>query len=168
MSKTTEILVVLGSPNSVSGILSTISTSRLDYCIQHFNKQKRILCTGGFGVHFNSTKIAHATQGKEYLLKKGITKYSFLTAAISSNTVDDAVKINAIIATQKQIKLTIISSDYHLQRVTYIFNKILKEYPKTYIGVPSNLATKTLTKLQQHEKKSLEKMRREGLYYEPK
>jgi len=168
MDKTIEILVVLGSPNSISGTLSAISTSRLDYCLQHFNTSKRILCTGGFGAHFNKSNTAHAIYAKEYLLKKGIPEDSFLRPALSSNTVDDAVKINAIIATQKQIKLTIISSDYHLQRVTYIFNKILKEYPKTYIGVPSNLATKTLTKLQQHEKKSLEKMRREGLYYEPK
>ena len=165
MDKTIEILVVLGSPNSVLGKLSTISISRLDYCIQHFNTSKRILCTGGFGAHFNTSKIAHATYAKEYLLKHGITKGSFLAAALSSNTVEDAVKIKSIISKLENIKLTIISSDYHLKRVEYIFNEILKEYSKTYIGIESDIDPKTLAILNQHEKKSLESMLKNGLYY---
>ncbi|MBL4642956.1 MAG: YdcF family protein [Flavobacteriaceae bacterium] len=165
MDKTTELLVVLGAPNSVSGELSTISISRLKYCLQHFNKQKRILCTGGFGTHFNTTKIPHATYAKEYLLEHGISTASFLASALSSNTVEDAVKTKSIISKLDNIKLLIISSDYHIKRVEYIFNKILKEYSKTYIGVASNLDAKTLAVLNQHEKESLESMVKKGLYY---
>lgn len=165
MDKTIEILVVLGSLNSVSGKLSTISISRLDYCIQHFNTSKRILCTGGFGAHFNTTNIPHATYAKEYLLKHGITKDSFLASALSSNTVEDAVKTKSIVSKLENIKLTIISSDYHIKRVQYIFNEILKDYPKTYVGVESNLDAKTLAILMQHEKNSLESMLKKGLYY---
>ncbi len=165
MDKTIEILVVLGSPNSVLGKLSTISISRLDYCAQHFNKKKRILCTGGFGAHFNTTKIPHATYAKEYLLEQGISTASFLPSALSSNTVDDAVKIKSIISNLENIKLTIISSDYHLKRVEYIFNEILQKHPKTYIGVPSNLDPKALAVLIQHEEKSLESMLKNGIYY---
>ena len=165
MDKTIEILVVLGAPNSVLGELSTISISRLNYCLEHFNKKKRILCTGGFGAHFNITKIPHAIYAKEYLLEQGISTASFLPSALSSNTVEDAVKIKSIISKLNNIKLNIISSDYHLKRVEYIFNEILKEYSKTYIGVTSNLDSKTLAVLNQHEKESLESILKKGLYY---
>jgi len=165
MGKTLEILVVLGSPNSVSGALSTISISRLKYCVQYFNIDKRVLCTGGFGPHFNTTKIPHATYAKAYLLEQGISRASFLPPALSSNTVEDAVKIKSIISELENIKLIIISSDYHLKRVEYIFNEILKEYSKTYIGVTSNLDAKTLEILSQHEEKALDKILANGLYY---
>jgi len=164
MHKTIEILVVLGSPNSVLGELSAISISRLNYCLQHFDNQKRILCTGGFGAHFNSSKIAHATYAKEYLLKNGITKNSFLTSALSSNTVEDAVKTKSI-SKLNNIRLTIISSDYHIKRVEYIFNQILKDYSKIYVGIKSDIAPQKLALLIQHEKKSLESILKNGLYY---
>ena len=165
MDKTIEILVVLGAPNSVLGELSTISISRLKYCLEHFNKKKRILCTGGFGAHFNITKIPHATYAKEYLLEQGISIASFLPSALSSNTVEDAVKIKSIISKLNNIKLIIISSDYHLKRVEYIFNEILQKHPKTYVGIESDIDAKILAVLIQHEEKSLESMLKNGLYY---
>jgi len=98
MSKNTEILIVLGSPNSSQGKLSSISIDRLDYCMQYFNKETLILCTGGFGAHFNTTSTPHATYAKTYLVSNGIAENNFLNAALSSNTVEDAVKIKSILA----------------------------------------------------------------------
>jgi uncharacterized SAM-binding protein YcdF (DUF218 family) len=165
MSKATEILIVLGSPNSPQGELSNISIDRLNYCLQHFNKEKLILCTGGFGVHFNTTSTPHATYAKVYLLSKGITDKHFLELALSSNTVEDAVKIKLVLAELTNIRLTIISSDYHIKRVQYIFNEVLKEYPKKYIGVESNLSKNELKTLNQHEEKALESIMKNGLYF---
>ncbi len=165
MPKKIEILIVLGSPNSSQGKLSSISIDRLNYCLQHFDKEKLILCTGGFGAHFNTTSTPHATYAKTYLSSNGIAENYFLDTVFSSNTVEDAAKSKIIISKIPNIKLTIISSDYHIKRVEYIFNKVLKEYPKNYIGVESNLEAKELDILNQHEEKALESIIRNGLYY---
>jgi len=160
-----EILIVLGSPNSPSGELSDISKSRLDYCKKVYNKEKLILCTGGWGPHFNISKNPHASYAKEYLLKKGISENDFLELALSSNTVDDAVKIKPILSNLNKIKLIMITSDYHLERVKLIFNEILSEYEMKFVGVKSNLNKEKYNLLIQHEQKSIASILEKGLYY---
>ena len=93
-----EILVVLGSPNSSKGKLSIMSKERLDFCLERFNNNMMILCTGGWGSHFNTTKEPHAYYTKNYLIKKGIPEDRFLENALSGNTVEDAVKTKEIIS----------------------------------------------------------------------
>lgn len=160
-----EILIVLGSPNSQLGELSTISKSRLDYCKTIFKKGNLVICTGGWGAHFNTAIKPHATYAKEYLFKKGLLENDFLEIAKSSNTVDDAVKIKPIISKLKNIKLTIITSDYHLNRVKLIFNQILEDYKMQFIGVDSELEKSIYDSLIEHEKKSIQAIRINGLYY---
>jgi len=160
-----EILIVLGSPNSPSGELSDISKSRLDYCKKVHNNGKLILCTGGWGPHFNTSKNAHASYAKEYLLKKDISKNDFLELALSSNTVDDAVKIKSILSHLNNIKLIIITSDYHKDRVALIFNEILSEYEMKFMGVKSNLDKEKYDHLIAHEKRAIAAILESGLYY---
>ena len=78
---------------------------------------------------------------------------------------DDAVKIKSIITKLKNITLTIISSDYHVDRVKLIFNEILGSYNITYVGVESNMETEKYNALVQHEKKAIESIIENGLYY---
>ncbi|MBG7631732.1 MAG: YdcF family protein [Bacteroidetes bacterium] len=160
-----EVLIVLGSPNAPSGKLSDISKSRLDYCKKVYNNGKLILCTGGWGPHFNISKNAHASYAKDYLLKKGISKNDFLELALSSNTVDDAVKIKPILSNLNKIKLIMITSDYHLERAKLIFNEILSEYEMKFIGVKSNLNKEKYNQLKQHEQKAIASILEKGLYY---
>jgi uncharacterized SAM-binding protein YcdF (DUF218 family) len=112
-----EVLVVLGSPNSPEGELSEIAKSRLDCAVERYDEHKRILCTGGWGNHFNIAANAHAFYAQEYLLKKGVPEYSFLEAALSSNTVEDAVKSKIILSRLDHPRVSIITSDFHLDRV---------------------------------------------------
>jgi hypothetical protein len=72
-----RVLVILGPPNSPNGNLSSIAKNRLDLCFQIFLKDDLILCTGGWGKHFNTSINPHAYYAKEYLLKKGITDLVF-------------------------------------------------------------------------------------------
>ena len=150
-----EVLIVLGSPNSSLGILSNISKSRLDYCKAIFKEGNVVLCTGGWGEQFNTSNRAHALYAKEYLISKGLSEKDFLDIALSSNTVDDAVKIKPIILKLKSINLTIITSDYHLKRVQLIFNQVLNSYKMKFIGVESNLEKEKFDLLLQHEKKAI-------------
>ncbi|WP_035479182.1 YdcF family protein [Gelidibacter mesophilus] len=160
-----HILIVLGSPNSPSGELSEISISRLDSCINRYEEGNLILCTGGWGSHFNTSEHAHASFAKHYLTGKGIIEENFLDFALSSNTVEDAVKAKAILSKLENIKLTIITSDYHLNRVKLIFNEILENYTMDFIGVESNLDKVAYNALVQHEEKAINAILQNGLYY---
>ena len=160
-----EVLIILGSPNSPSGKLSDISIGRLNYCVDHYQKGNLIICTGGWGEHFNISKKSHATFAKQYLIEKGLLEEDFLDFALSGNTVDDAVKIKPIISKLKKIKLTIITSDYHLNRVKIIFNEILENYTMDFIGVDSNLEQEAYNALMLHEKKAINSIVQNGLYY---
>jgi len=162
-----EILAVLGSPNSPSGELSNISKSRLDLCKQIFNLNQLILLTGGWGKHFNISDNPHALYGKSYLINQGIPESAFLDFALSENTVDDALKIKSILKDfdQKNIYLSIITSDYHVERVKLIFSKILNGYKMKFLGAQCELSDKELRNLKEHEKNAIEEIKQNGLYF---
>jgi len=160
-----EIFIVLGSPNSATGVLSDISKIRLDYCVNNFKKGNLILCTGGWGSHFNLAEKPHAAFAKEYLTEKGIPANCFLDFALSSNTVDDAVKVKPVISKIKYSNLTIITSDYHLDRVKLIFNEILDNYKIKYVGVESNFNKDDFDRLVAHERQAIRSIIENGLYY---
>lgn len=160
-----EVLIILGGPNSSSGKLSDISISRLNDCINRYQKGNLILCTGGWGQHFNTATHSHATFAKQYLIKKGLSEECFLDFALSGNTVDDAVKIKPIISKLGETSLTIITSDYHLKRVQLIFNEILEHYVMDFIGVNSNLEKEEYNTLRGHEEKAVNAILKNGLYY---
>ncbi len=164
--KSIEVLVVLGSPNSPDGELSEIAKSRLDCVADWYDENKRILCTGGWGTHFNVAPKAHAIYAKEYLVKKGIPEQSFLDVALSSNTVEDAVNSKTILSGLDDPHITIITSDYHLERVRLIFNEILKGFEIKFIGVKSDfLNEEERDLLTAHEQAAIESIIRKGLYY---
>lgn len=160
-----EVLIVLGAPNSPTGKLSKISKSRLDCCVKLFSPGKFVLCTGGWGKHFNTSKEAHAIYAKRYLLKKGVSEENFLDNALSENTVDDAVKIASVISGLGELILTVITSDYHLERVKIIFEEVLKGLKIEYIGTQSQLTDKELKSLIEHERSAIAWINKNGLYY---
>ncbi len=160
-----EVLVVLGSPNSPSGELSDISKSRLDCCRKMFTKGLLILCTGGWGPHFNTSDKPHAFYGKEYLMGNGLSEEDFLEIALSGNTVDDAVKLKAIFSNPKNVNLIVITSDYHIERVKLIFNEILDKYEMSFVGVESNMEAEKLRQLIEHENNAIKAIKQNGLYY---
>ncbi|MBJ6367945.1 YdcF family protein [Snuella sedimenti] len=161
----TDVLIVLGSPNNSEGVLSDTAISRLNCCVKHYEKDMLVLCTGGWGAHFNITEQAHAFCAKQYLITQGIPESAFLDFALSQHTVDDAVKTLAIISKLKNIRLTVITSDYHLKRVKLIFETILASYSMKFIGAKSNLDKKAYDFLIAHEEKAIRSITKNGLYY---
>jgi uncharacterized SAM-binding protein YcdF (DUF218 family) len=161
-----NVIILLGSPNSPKGRLSKIAIGRAKKCLEIFNPDlDMILCTGGFGVHFNTSDKPHAAYLKRYLMRKGIVENAFLPFANSSNTVQDATKSKEILLENDFKKATIITTEYHLKRVQLIFDEILAEIEKTYVSVPNNMSLKSLQKFGQHEVKAVEGILRDGLYY---
>ena len=161
-----NVIIILGSPNSAKGRLSKIAIGRARQCLQIFNPENDlILCTGGFGLHFNVTSTPHANYLMRYLINKGISKMYFLPFAYSSNTVEDATKSKDILLSNNFNKISVITTEYHSRRVKLIFDKILSEFEKTYFYVSNNMSIKSLQKFQKHESKAIEGILRDGLYY---
>jgi uncharacterized SAM-binding protein YcdF (DUF218 family) len=161
-----DIIVVLGSPNSNKRELASIAKSRLDYCLNIYTEGMFILCTGGWGEHFNTTQTAHAVYAKNYLMQRGIPAGAFLKDALSNNSVDDAVKVRRIIEGMADIRLTVITSDFHVERVRLIFTEILSHYPCSFIGVKSSLDQEELDRLVKHEQKAIASILQNGLFYD--
>ena len=162
-----EVLIVLGSPNSSEGILGEIALDRLSYCLQIFDPKKNlILCTGGFGDHFNPTNIPHANYAMDYLMNRGIDKGYFMEIALSSNSVEDAVKAKQVLVnSHSNYLLKIITSDFHIVRVQLIFEYILTGFTKEYFGVTHQMPMEGKERLIQHEKKAIAEIRKNGIYF---
>jgi len=161
-----EVIVVLGSPNFPDGTLGPIALDRLQGCLSIFNSQKhKILCTGGFGAHFNTSPVAHANYLKEFLIQKGVPSTAFLPLALSSNTVEDAVMSKSILEEVEYKDLIIITSEYHVARVEFIFTEILKDFNLNFKSVAHHSIDDVLEPLIQHEKVAMDQLISNGLYY---
>lgn len=160
-----DVLIVLGSPNSPSGELSAISINRLNYCANMYQPETLVLCTGGWGDHFNTSANSHASYAKKYLIEKSVLESDFLDFALSEHTVDDAVKVKPILSKLETRKLTIITSDYHLNRVKLIFNEILEGFDMGFIGVKSSMPQDEFEAAVKHENKAIASILENGLYY---
>jgi uncharacterized SAM-binding protein YcdF (DUF218 family) len=161
-----EVIVVLGSPNFPDGTLGPIALDRLQGCLGIFDSSKhKILCTGGFGAHFNTSPIAHANYLKNFLIEKGVPPTAFLPLAFSSNTVEDAVMSLSILKDYEFKDLLIITSEYHLARVEFIFTEILKDFVLNFKTVTHHSMDDLLEPLIQHEKLAMQQLISNGLYY---
>ncbi len=161
-----EVIVVLGSPNFPDGTLGPIALDRLQGCLSIFNSQKhKILCTGGFGAHFNTSPVAHANYLKDFLILKGVPSTAFLPLALSSNTVEDAVMSKSILMKTVFKDLIIITSEYHVARVKFIFTEILKDFNLNFKAVAHHSIDGVLEPLIQHEKVAMDQLISNGLYY---
>jgi uncharacterized SAM-binding protein YcdF (DUF218 family) len=161
-----EVIVVLGSPNFPDGTLGPIALDRLKGCLAIFDPTKhKILCTGGFGAHFNTSPVAHANYLKDYLIQKGVPLTAFLPLALSSNTVEDAVMSLSILKKHEYKNLLILTSEYHLARVEFIFSEILKDFYLNFKAVTHHSMDDLLEPLIQHENLAMEQLLSNGLYY---
>lgn len=160
-----RILIVLGGQNNEVGTLSQSVKERLDTCLAVYEEGDSILCTGGWGAHFNRLEQPHAFFAREYLLSQGLDIKVFLPFALSSNTVDDAVKVKAILQSAVFDSLLIVTSDFHMERAQRIFTEILSEMPITFRAAANCLDAKALAEVRKHEEEALKKIQEKGLYY---
>ena len=161
-----EVIVVLGSPNFPDGTLGPIALDRLYGCLSVFDSKKyKILCTGGFGAHFNTSPIAHANYLKNFLIEKGVPSTAFLPLALSSNTVEDATMSKSVLTNVAYKDLFIITSEYHVARVKFIFTEILKDFNLNFKAVAHHSIDDVLEPLIRHEKLAMDQLNSNGLYY---
>lgn len=163
-------IIVLGSPNDEQGNLSTIALSRLRLARDLYLKERSyVLCTGGFGPNFNTSKHPHALYAKRFLVENEVVEADFLTSALSQNTVEDA-QLSLIQIRKTHLKhITIFTSDYHLPRSKFIFDKLFTRYQLKYAGADSShLNESMIARLETHETKALKTLKERGLIIDGK
>lgn len=168
MKSITGLVIVLGSPNDEKGTISPIGQGRLlkgleEYTARHCEGWK-ILLTGGFGEHFNTTARPHAYYAKRFLVERGIPESGIVEFAESRDTVDDALQSHKIVEMYGVDDLVVVSSDFHSVRVRYIFCKVFPQ--KNLVFSSSEYLEKcseeVRDKLLAHEERELKSLRETG------
>ncbi len=159
------VMIILGHRNDNQGRLSSISKERLNTGINNLEEDYKIIVTGAFGEGFNTTKKMHGSYLKEYLIKKGMSKSRFLRVARSSHTVEDALFSHVIVGGHKVKNVAVVTSDFHMARVKFIFERIFKDYNLKFIRSKTKISLEKMKTLKSHEQKTLRRLKKEGIYY---
>jgi vancomycin permeability regulator SanA len=164
----TNLIAILGSPNDENGKLSEMGERRirLGYEIHMSlrNEGSRLLLTGGYGHHFNTTIRPHAFYAKERLLLLGVPQDEIVEFALSRNTVDDALQARPIVERYAPKRLIVVSSDFHMERVRFVFEHVFPGRELQFFGAPYLEACvhEERERLLAHESRELTSLRDRG------
>ncbi|HZL44936.1 MAG TPA: YdcF family protein [Opitutaceae bacterium] len=159
------VIIVLGSPNDARGNLSSVAIERGEAAVKLLAGRPgwKLLLTGGFGGHFNTTGKPHAFYLRRWLQRHGVAEEAFLPWAESRNTLEDASLAKPMVAATGAKRAVVVTSDYHLDRARFVFER---EFADAAVALEF-VATKTdesicrldLAALRQHERKALARLR---------
>jgi uncharacterized SAM-binding protein YcdF (DUF218 family) len=155
------IIIILGSPNSEEGELYPVAIQRCERGIQEYLNHPtwKIVLTGGFGEHFNTSEYPHAVYLKKYLMEKDIAPEAILDSVMSTNTREDASLTRPVMLSHHVDDILVVTSDFHYERARYIFER---EYADTNVSIHFSLSDTDertcgfdLKRQVEHEKNSL-------------
>ena len=161
-------MLVLGSPNSPTGELGPIAISRLQVCRQLYaHEPQKIVVTGGFGLHFNTSPRPHAFYLKQALLKAGVGPADILPLVESRHSVEDATLSKWIIDACKPVNVTIVTSDFHFERAKLIFEAVYAPFNQfTFVAASSDhIDTSLIAPLVRHEQVAVQELRDYGVRF---
>lgn len=155
------VIVVLGSPNDDQGRLASIALERCEQAWREFqvHPDYRVLPTGGWGAHFNTTDKPHGHYTREELMRRGVPETAFLPCALSSHTGEDATLARPILGRHPDAELIVVTSDFHAARARFIF---AREFPARKIIVltaKTDLPVDELVRLNAHEEQALARLK---------
>ncbi|MCF7792004.1 MAG: YdcF family protein [Victivallales bacterium] len=155
------MIVILGSPNDDNGNLSSIAMERCNKAIEEYklHKDYKILLTGGYGEHFNRTSKPHAYYTKKYLISENIPEEKILEFAESSNTIADVKLSKQIIEKYNPEIIVVVTSDFHHDRVKWLFEKELPNREIALSCSKTNLPNEVLAQIKAHEIRALKKLK---------
>jgi len=155
-----SLIVVLGSPNDERGNLSSIARERLGLAAkEYFGRPSHgILLTGGFGAHFNRSALPHAEHARSFLYSMDVPEAAFTEFALSGNTVEDALLARPIVQRLGAEELVVVTSDYHIARARYIFDRVFPRLEIRYAGATHEAAPADLRRLADHEERALARL----------
>ncbi|MGI2259279.1 YdcF family protein [Shewanella sp. GXUN23E] len=153
-----QLIIQLGAPNHSDGSLSAIALGRCQTTAKLSQQypDAAILCTGGFGEHFNQTVMPHWHWVHLELKRQGIAAYRLPAGIDSRFTFEDASLTLTWLLQQQSVQadnteLIIVTSDFHMPRAELIFNALLPNWQKHYLSAPTPLPEAEQQRLRQHE-----------------
>ena len=164
MSETAEAktaIVILGAPNDDTGKLSSIARERCEQGLQEHRRHPaaRILPTGGWGAHFNTTAHPHHHYTRRYLESQGVPTELFVEGADSTNTIEDAKLCRPIVERHGFTQLLVVTSDFHLPRAEFLFRREFPSIALSFSGARTYLPATEIQRLVQHEERALARLR---------
>ncbi len=157
-------IIICGSTNDLKGNISNIGIGRLEKGLKLLrqNKNSKIILTGGIGPHFNQTDKPYAYYAKKYLQNRGVYESDIMDLVLSIDTVEDAKLSKKIVDNYNVGKIIVVTSDFHIERVKYIFDKIYSNFSIKYEESEYKDSEDVLTSLKKVEMKELELLKSEG------
>lgn len=139
-------------------------------CAQALREYRRrpdckLLLTGGYGAHFNTTDRPHAFYLQQHLVAHGIPATGFLPFAESTNTLEDASLSYPIAQEYGAQYAIVVTSDYHEARARYIFERTYKDIELSFsvCATDPERCEFDLELQKRHEAESLERLKQRGL-----
>jgi len=155
-----NIILVLGAPNDAQGNLSQIAQDRLNcaYNLHRANADFKILCTGGFGAHFNITDKPHYFYAYKFLMEKGVSQHLIGEGVLSTNTVEDFQLSRALIREKCPEILVVVTSDFHMERAQILYRRYIGDSKVVFISAVSSLSKSELAPLIEHETRAVKRL----------
>lgn len=151
-----NLIIILGSTNDETGKISDIGEARLKKGVEIYNRlaKAKVLITGGYSKGIKVTEHPYSHYAKETLLKQGISEHDIVGLVMSRDTIEDAKLALPFLNESFYKKIIIVTSDFHLTRSEYIFNKVFSEYnfcfeTSSYISTDEVIAKLTKTEIEE-------------------
>jgi uncharacterized SAM-binding protein YcdF (DUF218 family) len=154
-------IVLLGATNDSEGHLSSLAKDRCQTAVTEYARHPgaKIIPTGGWGSHFNTTSKSHAYYLREHLKSLGIPETDILAAVESSNTIDDARLSRSVVESHGFDELIIVTSDFHMDRAAFLFGRDFPDRQLVFSPSRTHLPEEELTRRKAHELDALKKLK---------
>jgi hypothetical protein len=140
-----------------------VATSRCAVAVEEYQRNPRpILPTGGFGDHFNSTARPHHEYVTAWLIANHVAPNHLLPGVDSSNTWED-IELVAHAAAELRVRaLTIVTSDYQVERVRLLLEMHAPNLAPVIRGAHTSLPTDEQAALELHERTAIDAISRQA------
>lgn len=140
MAREMVFIFVLGHSNDAFGRLSDAGLMRIEAAAATMNslscaEEVRIVPTGGFADHFNTTDRPNWSYAKRALDELGVPKSAvWETGLNSAHTVEDAVLIADFLSSRHASKAIVVTSQSHVARSRLILRCIAPEWNFDFVA----------------------------------
>lgn len=155
------LLIVMGDTNTYDGSLSPIAIDRVLGAFKFLrnNPSFHVLCTGGFGSHFNTSEYPHAQYLQRFLLEEGIEQHRFVEFSLGENSIEDVQLCKRIIQRYEPDMVAVITSDFQIERISLTFQKFCDYQYFIFLEVKSNMYEEDMERLLRIEQQVLNRIR---------
>ena len=164
-----DVIVILSGGLQPDGRPHPWVCARLDKAFDLRDSTNYFVSTSAWTVHKpplldeQGFPVTEAQAGSDYLLAKGIRPDRVLNEAASLDTIGNAYFLRTVHIDPLGLrKILVITSDFHMKKTRWIFEKIFalepyQGYELSFLSTPDNMDPETLAMRMAHEKKSLER-----------